>query len=161
MVSIETMLALVEPNRMAHSPSAGMKLTTDLQKKDEMKKKQKISRILVIDDDPIMLQLVEAMLVPEGYHVLTAANGWMGLELAEMSRGNVDLLLTDVVMPEMGGEDVALAFRRTYPATRVLFMSAYMKPSIEKYGDVFGGVEFIVKPFTVSKLRGKIKRMLT
>ncbi|OKY74702.1 MAG: hypothetical protein BM485_12750 [Desulfobulbaceae bacterium DB1] len=125
-----------------------------------MKKKDNLSRILVIDDDPDMLRLVESMLVPVGYQVLTAPSGRMGLELAEISRGNVDLLLTDVVMPEMGGEEVALAFKRTYPGTRVLFMSAYLKPSMGKYGDVFGSVEFIVKPFTSAKLLGKVKKML-
>lgn len=125
-----------------------------------MKKKRDQSRILVIDDDPDMLRLVEAMLVAEGYHVLTASSGRKGLELAEMSRGAVDLLLTDVVMPEMRGEDVALAFRRSYPATRVLFMSAYLKPSTERYGAAYGPVDFLIKPFTTAKLLGAVKKIL-
>ncbi|MCK9294916.1 MAG: response regulator [Desulfobulbaceae bacterium] len=123
----------------------------------EMKKKHKI---LVIDDDETVLEIIEHILASTGYHVQTALSGRKGLELAEMADGNVDLLLTDVVMPEMSGEDLALVFKRTYPATKVLFMSAYLRPGAGRYEELHGKVEFIVKPFTSEKLKGEIKRIL-
>jgi len=117
-------------------------------------------KILVIDDDETVLDLVEQMLAPAGHQVQSALTGRKGLELAEMADGDVDLLLTDVVMPEMSGEDLALVFKRTYPATKVLFMSAYLKPGAGRYEELHGKVEFIVKPFTAEKLKGEIKRIL-
>jgi two-component system cell cycle sensor histidine kinase/response regulator CckA len=123
----------------------------------EMKKNHKI---LVIDNDEPLLKLIELILVPTGYHVLSALSGRMGLELAEMASGDVDLLLTDVIMPDMSGEDLALIFKRTYPATKVLFMSAYIKPATVRYEELHGKVEFIIKPFTPEKLKGEIKRIL-
>ena len=118
-------------------------------------------KILVVDDDAVIVALVEAMLVPAGYHVQSALSGRQGLEMAEIANGDVDLLLTDVVMPEMNGEEVALVFKRTYPATKVLFMSAFLKPAADRFTELHGNVDFIVKPFTVEKLKGKIKRILS
>ena len=123
----------------------------------EMKKNHKI---LVIDDDEMLLKLIELILASTGYHVLSALSGRKGLELAEMASGDVDLLLTDVIMPDMSGEDLALIFKRIYPATKVLFMSAYMKPGTARYEELHGKVEFIIKPFTAEKLKGDIKRIL-
>jgi two-component system cell cycle sensor histidine kinase/response regulator CckA len=123
----------------------------------EVKKNHKI---LVIDDDETLLKLIELILAPTGYHVQSALTGRKGLELAEIANGDVDLLLTDVVMPDMSGEDLALIFKRTYPATKVLFMSAYLKPGTVTYEELHGKVEFIIKPFTVEKLKGEIKRIL-
>lgn len=123
----------------------------------EMKKKYKI---LVIDDDETVLEIIEHILASTGYHVQTALSGRKGLELAEMADGDVDLVLTDVVMPEMNGEDLALIFKRTYPATKVLFMSAYLRPGAVRYEELHGKVEFLVKPFTSEKLKGEIKRIL-
>jgi two-component system, cell cycle sensor histidine kinase and response regulator CckA len=123
-----------------------------------MKNNQKI---LVVDDDADTLMIVEAMLIQAGYQVQSASSGRQGLELAEIADGEVDLLLTDVVMPEMSGEEVALVFKRTYPATKVLFMSAYLKPAAERFAELHGNVDFIVKPFTSEKLKGKIKRILS
>ena len=123
-----------------------------------MKKKHKI---LVIDDDETVLEIIEQILASTGYHVQTALTGRKALELAEMSNGDVDLVLTDVVMPEMNGEELALVFKRTYPGTKVLFMSAYLKPGVGRYEELHGKMEFIVKPFTSAKLRGEVKRILS
>lgn len=123
----------------------------------KMKKKHKI---LVIDDDAMVLELIEQMLTTTGHHVQSALTGRKGLELAEMADGDVDLLLTDVVMPDMSGEDLALIFKRTYPATKVLFMSAYLRPGAGRYEELHGKVEFIIKPFTAEKLKGEVKRIL-
>lgn len=123
----------------------------------KMKKKHKI---LVIDDDAMVLELIEQMLTTTGHHVQSALTGRKALELAEMADGDVDLLLTDVVMPDMSGEDLALIFKRTYPATKVLFMSAYLRPGAGRYEELHGKVEFIIKPFTAEKLKGEVKRIL-
>lgn len=124
----------------------------------EMKKKHKI---LVIDDDETVLEIIEHILAATGYQVQTARSGRKALEIAEIANGDVDLVLTDVVMPEMNGEDLALVFKRTYPATKVLFMSAYLRPGAVRYAELHGKVEFIVKPFTSEKLKGEVKRILS
>ncbi|MCB2180992.1 MAG: response regulator [Desulfobulbaceae bacterium] len=125
------------------------------------RKKQNSQKILVIDDDPTVLELIKAILGSVGYRVEVAQDGKKAMELAECSSEPIDLLLTDVVMPGMGGEEVALSFKKEYPFAHVLFMSAYLQPPVEKYQDMHGKVDFVMKPFTMQKLKGMVKRILS
>ncbi len=118
-------------------------------------------RILVVDDDPTMLFLVDAILSPVGYQVESAYSGEIALQVADSAEAPFDLFLTDVVMPGMGGEELALAVKSSHPFANVLFMSAYMKPSTQKYEDLYGKVDFVLKPFSVKSLRAKVKKILS
>ena len=101
-----------------------------------MGKKQQ--KILVIDDDPTILDLVTTILTPVGYQVETVQSGEQALAFVDYSDEPIDLLLTDVVMPGMGGEEVALYFKKEYPSAPVLFMSAYLQPCVEKFKNTLG-----------------------
>ncbi|MBI5558187.1 MAG: response regulator [Deltaproteobacteria bacterium] len=125
-----------------------------------IKKKRKDCKILVIDDDAEILKLIEAILASAGYQVESALSGRKALEIAEIADGNVDLLLTDVVMPEMNGEELALVFKQAYPRTKVIFMSAYLRPAAARFEEYYGKTDFILKPFTPEKLIGQVKRAL-
>lgn len=118
-------------------------------------------RILVIDDDPTILMLVEAILGPVGYQVESAYSGEIALQVADSAEPPFDLFLTDVVMPGIGGEELALAIKKSHPCANVLFMSAYIKPATDRYEDYYGKVDFVVKPFSVKKLRAKVKKILS
>lgn len=125
-----------------------------------MQEEKKKERILVIDDDPLLLELIEEILLRHGYQIHLAVGGKMALGLTEFIKDDFDLLLTDVVMPDIRGEEVALLLKEIYPNAKVLFMSAYLKPSIEKYEEQYGRVDFILKPFTPKKLVGKVRKIL-
>ena len=118
------------------------------------------SKILVIDDDQDILKLIHAILSPAGYSIHLAKDGEDALAIAD-SHGPIDLLLTDVVMPGMGGEEVAHLFKKNHPFASVLFMSAYLQPAVEKFEDTHGKAYFILKPFSAKKLHGMVKRILS
>ncbi len=122
--------------------------------------KQNSYNILVVDDDPFILRIIDRFLTPIGYQLQFAPNGKEALEMADPSYGSVHLLLTDVVMPGMDGEEVALKFKKYHPFSHVLFMSAYLQPATEKYEHLHGKVDFVVKPFGALKLQNKIKQLL-
>jgi PAS domain S-box-containing protein len=116
--------------------------------------------ILVVEDDSMILGMVSAMLTPMGYTVLSAATPAMALELAEKHPGPIDLLLTDVVMPEMNGRDLARRLAATRPGMRQMFMSGYTADIIASRGVLEEGLEFLQKPFTRKRLVARIRQVL-
>ena len=116
--------------------------------------------LLVVDDDPSVLQVASKVLKRGGYEVLGAGGGAEALELAEANEGRISLLLTDVVMPGMGGRELSENFRARYPAVRILFMSAYTEDEVILQGVRVAEVDFIPKPFTVQGLRDKVRQVL-
>jgi CheY-like chemotaxis protein len=116
--------------------------------------------VLVVDDDPAVLRMAAKVLRRGGYEVLEAGAGRDALKLAEERDGKIDLLLTDVVMPEMGGREVSEALRARYPHVRVLFMSAYTEDEVILRGVRVAEVNFVSKPFTVDGLRNKVREVL-
>jgi two-component system cell cycle sensor histidine kinase/response regulator CckA len=92
--------------------------------------------------------------------VLVASSGREALALVERHPGEIDVLLTDVVMPEMLGKEVAERVTALRPDTRVLFMSGYAQPVIGAMGDIAGGREIIDKPFTEAALLGRLRALL-
>ncbi len=80
--------------------------------------------------------------------------------MAEANEGRISLLLTDVVMPGMGGRELSEIFRARYPAVRILFMSAYTEDEVILQGVSVAEVDFIPKPFTVQGLRDKVRTLI-
>lgn len=110
--------------------------------------------VLVVDDCEGVCELIEILLVRVGYHVLTATNGREALRLAR-SNAEIDLLLANLDMPGMGGEELAAWFAQRRPATPVVFLSSFEHPT-----GAAGPHELLVKPFTVAQLRDTVRRAL-
>ena len=109
--------------------------------------------VLVVDDEPSMRTLVQAILSREGYTVLDAGDPWEALDVAETHR--IGLLLTDVSMPRMNGYELAMRVESICPDTKVLFMSAYAE-----HGVLLQRPKFIAKPFNVDDMINAVNEIL-
>ena len=117
--------------------------------------------ILLVDDEPQVVALVREMLAREGYKVLGAGDGEDALKIFEANQNEVDLLLTDIVMPQLNGRELADRIKAKQPGLRVLYMSGFMKEAILKYyGISITGIPFLQKPFTRETLAKKVREVL-
>jgi two-component system, cell cycle sensor histidine kinase and response regulator CckA len=116
--------------------------------------------ILLIEDDSVVLNLSEAMLKRLGYHVLVAQGAAVALDLARSRRERIDLIFTDVVMPEMNGRDLSERLKVLHPEAKVLFASGYTENVIVHHGVVHQGTNFIGKPFSIVALAKKVRAAL-
>ena len=117
--------------------------------------------VLLVEDDPSLRDMAATLLTRLGYNVVVAANGVEAMNLAHQ-RGmrHIDLLFTDVVMPQMSGKELAERICALHPHTKVLFTSAYTENAIVNQGVLNQGVTFLQKPFTPSALAHKVRVML-
>jgi DNA-binding NtrC family response regulator len=115
---------------------------------------------MVVEDEAAIRQLAEKMLEALGLAVIVAGTPRQAIDTAERYNGRIDLLLTDVVMPEMNGRDLAAEIRSLYPELKVLFMSGYTANVIAHHGVLDEGVHFIQKPFSKQELAEGIRRAL-
>ncbi len=116
--------------------------------------------ILLAEDEAGVRRLACAALERHGYRVLLAEHGRTALELAEAHVGPLDLLVTDVIMPELDGGRLARAIRALRPTIKVLFISGYVADAIELRGVEGASVELLAKPFTALELARKVRRVL-
>lgn len=116
--------------------------------------------VLVVEDEPAILFLVTHILTSQGYHVLRANSPQAAIDMAAAHPGGIGLLLTDVIMPEMNGRDLAAALQETHPGMRALFMSGYTSDVIAKHGVLEDGVSFLQKPFSIDILAAKVREVL-
>ncbi|MFO7685212.1 MAG: ATP-binding protein, partial [Desulfobacterales bacterium] len=116
--------------------------------------------VLLVEDEPSILDLGKLMLEKLGYRVLAAATPGEALAMAETHCGEIDLLMTDVVMPEMNGRDLARRLLSLYPNLNRLFMSGYTANVIAHHGVLDEGVHFIQKPFSFKDLADKVREVL-
>lgn len=116
--------------------------------------------VLLVEDEPTILQMTTIMLEKLGYSVLVAGTPGEAVRVAQEHPGRIDLLLTDVVMPEMNGRDLAKNLLVIYPDIRRLFMSGYTANVIAHKGVLDEGVHFIQKPFSMKELGGKVREAL-
>ncbi len=116
--------------------------------------------ILVVEDDDTVRNLTKEILRPYGYQVIVASSGKNALQLLETFEGRIDLLITDVVMPEMGGRMVAKAVVSKYPDVKVLYISGYTDNAIVHHGVLDSGVAFLQKPFSVLTLSKRVRQVL-
>ncbi|MBI5556152.1 MAG: response regulator [Deltaproteobacteria bacterium] len=117
-------------------------------------------KLLVVDDESSIRDLVRDTLEPLGYDVLLAGSGEQALELCKTLECKIDLLITDVIMPGMNGKKLAEALAGSHPETRVLFMSGYTDNIITHHGVLTPGCYFINKPLVPSMLTRKIREIL-
>lgn len=115
--------------------------------------------ILLVEDDPMIRSLVSQTLEMQGYTVLQAEEGWEGIKVARNHKGSIDLLFTDVVMPGLGGAELATATQELYPEIRILFMSGYSRSQLEEEG-VPSDAALLEKPFTPDKVVAMVKQLL-
>ncbi len=116
--------------------------------------------VLLVEDEPAMLALTATLLQQLGHTVLRAGDPEAALRVAQDHVGQIDLLLTDVIMPQMNGRDLALRVARQRPGVRLLFVSGYTADVIAERGLLLPGVQFIEKPFTLEQLRDKLLQVL-
>lgn len=116
--------------------------------------------ILLVEDEKAILAMTAAMLKRLGYHVLSASNPNAAIEIGKAHPGEIDLLLTDVIMPEMNGRDLAGKISELFPSLKCLFMSGYTANVIAHHGILDEGVKFISKPFSKYHLSVKIREAL-
>jgi len=117
--------------------------------------------LLFVEDEPSVRQLACKILESQGYHVLHANNGRDGLRVAsEWKGGPISLVITDIIMPLMGGKAMSEWLETTYPGIRVLFTSGYTDETIEHQGVLESGVAFLPKPYTPAALRSKVRELL-
>jgi len=116
--------------------------------------------ILLVEDEPALLKMGKTMLHRFGYVVLTAGTPEEAIDLAGRHAGNIDLLMTDVIMPGMNGRDLARRLQTRYPALKAVFMSGYTADVIAHHGIPDKGVQFIQKPFSMEALAVKVREAL-
>jgi PAS domain S-box-containing protein len=117
--------------------------------------------ILVVEDEISLLNLATTVLERLGHTVLAAATPTEAMRLAEAHKGQLQLLITDVVMPEMNGRDLAKRLLSICPGLKNLFMSGYTDDLITHHGALDEGVEFIQKPFSARDLADKVHEVLS
>ncbi len=117
--------------------------------------------ILLVEDEKALLELNERMLINLGYTVLATSSPSEAIQLAVQHQGDIDLLLTDVVMPEMNGRELATALLTIAPQVRQVFMSGYTANVIAHHGVLDSGVHFLQKPFSKRDLATKLHTVLT
>ncbi|MGD9613008.1 MAG: ATP-binding protein, partial [Kiritimatiellia bacterium] len=116
--------------------------------------------ILLVEDEPAILAISRDMLLNLGYQVLSAATPGEALQQAQAQAGKIQLLITDVVMPEMNGRDLAQQLAVLHPGIRRLFMSGYTADIIAHHGVLDDDIHFIQKPFTLKELAAKVREVL-
>jgi two-component system, cell cycle sensor histidine kinase and response regulator CckA len=112
--------------------------------------------VLVVDDESIVLTMAETILADFGYKVLTASSGQKALAVLSQPGVKVDLVVTDLVMPGMGGRELAEKIRQLYPGLPVMPTSGYVMPEDKKHG-----AGYLQKPFTSTELLAKVKAALS
>ena len=117
--------------------------------------------VLLVDDEPTVRSVASQVLREQGYTVLESTNGVEALKVAEEHASEeLHLLFTDVVMPLMGGRDLAERLRTQHPETRVLFTSGYTEEAVVRPDPLQSGTDFIQKPFTPAALALKVRAVL-
>ena len=116
--------------------------------------------VLLVEDEESVRQLVRDTLTAKGYRVFDADNGEAGLAVAAAHDSKIDLVITDVVMPGMGGRELVKQLTQTRPAIKVLYLSGYTEDAIVSDGSIEKGTAFLQKPFTLQNLSRKVREVL-
>ncbi len=117
--------------------------------------------VLLVEDSDVVRDVVARMLESDGLTVLQAAGGEEALELARRGDAPVDLLLTDIVMPEMSGVELADRLERERPGIRILFMTGYAEEFVVKEEILGKNRECIGKPFTLEEIVTRVRKILS
>jgi len=117
--------------------------------------------ILLVEDEASILEIGKRMLEALGYAVLPASKPSIALEKSKEYKSKIDLLVTDVMMPEMNGRELSTILSETYPGIKTLYMSGYTSSIIAHNGILDDEVHFIQKPFTTVSLSEKVRKALS
>ncbi len=109
-------------------------------------------RVLVVEDEPQVRAIAARALTQAGFEVMQAANGALGLTLLKEQTTPFDIIVTDVVMPELSGPDLARAARKLFPKLGIVLMSGFPEAMHDTHASDFGGAKFLAKPFAASAL---------
>jgi len=116
--------------------------------------------ILLVEDEESVRQLVRDTLTARGYRIIEADGGESGLAAAEKNSAKIDLVITDVVMPGIGGRELVKQLIRTRPGIKVLYLSGYTEDAIVSEGSIESGTAFLQKPFSLQNLSRKVREVL-
>ncbi len=116
--------------------------------------------LLLVEDEPAILFMGREILEKLGYTVLTAEKPAEALRLADENKDGIHLLITDVIMPEMNGRDLAARLSDSIPGLKTIYMSGYTADVIASHGVLEAGVEFIQKPFSLRELAVKVRQAI-
>jgi CheY-like chemotaxis protein len=116
--------------------------------------------VLIVEDEPAILRLSRRVLAGQGYTVLCASSPGEAIRMAREHAGEIHVLVTDVVMPELNGRDLAETLIPMRPALKLLFMSGYTADIIAANGVLGEGVSFLQKPFSATELAAKVRAVL-
>jgi CheY-like chemotaxis protein len=116
--------------------------------------------VLLVEDEPLVRDIAKSALSDQGYQVLEAEHGEEALVVAREHGAEIQLVLTDVVMPKMGGRELVEQLRKVRPGIRVLYMSGYTAASIDEQDVVEPGTSFLRKPFALAEMLGKVREVL-
>jgi two-component system, cell cycle sensor histidine kinase and response regulator CckA len=116
--------------------------------------------LLIVEDEEAILGLIEKIIKRLGYSVLSACKPSEAIRIAKAHSGRIDLLITDVIMPEMNGQQLSRHLLSMYPDLKVIFMSGYTANVIAHHGVLDPGVDLLRKPFSISTVAGKIREVL-
>jgi len=116
--------------------------------------------VMVVEDDPLIMKTVTKVLNSCGYTVLSAVDGNEALRVSDEHEGSIHLVLTDVIMPGMGGRELANRLEKKRPETKILYMSGYTNNAIVHDGVLEKGISFIQKPFTTHGLKKKVREVM-
>ena len=117
--------------------------------------------ILLVEDEEGLRMLNARGLASRGYTVIEAGNGVEALEELERHGGQVDLVVSDVVMPEMDGPTLLKELRQRNPKVRIIFVSGYAEDAFRKAVDRDADINFLPKPFSLKQLAGIVKQVMT
>ena len=124
------------------------------------KKDGRSGTVLLVEDSDLVRDVVANMLESDGLTVLQASGGEEALALARRGDAPIDLLLTDIVMPEMSGVELADRLERERPGMRILFMTGYAEEAVVKEGILGKHRECIGKPFTQEQITKRVRELL-
>ncbi|MEN7973258.1 MAG: ATP-binding protein [Verrucomicrobiota bacterium] len=119
-----------------------------------------VRTILLVEDDPMIRGLVSQTLEAKNYKVVVADAGWEAVQIARKHEGEIDLLFTDVIMPGLGGAELALAIRELHPGVKELYMSGYSRSQVTEEG-VPPEAALLEKPFTPDKVITMVGQLLS
>jgi two-component system cell cycle sensor histidine kinase/response regulator CckA len=116
--------------------------------------------LLLVEDEPMILQLISRELEKLGYIILSANDGIEALEVVKQTTVKIDLVVTDVVMPRLGGRELVTRLQQQQPGIKALFMSGYAENAIAHQGELQRGLHFIQKPYSPDELARRIREVL-
>ncbi len=116
--------------------------------------------ILLVEDEKMIRRVMSEVLEREGYRVLACADPREGIDVCQQYGGQIDLLLTDVVMPGMNGREMANQILKILPKLRVVFMSGYTENVLMHEGQTEPQIEYLQKPFKLETLTRKLAKVL-